>query len=641
VTARLYLWCLDHPRLGRPALMVAAVQALAIIAVCAAPQASASTNSMVLDWTGLRDSYGVPIGDYYLAIASVREQIAAMATGLSWNPDTWMAAMSHVLASVMTGLAAANILTAEAGLFIGIVAMALWLLKVTVSAYWLTVIGEIARAIAGAVIQVTTALGLLLLAVPIGVFAGAVTVKRGEAGRGWTMIGIALTLPAASVAIFDDPAGLMYGPDGLLAFARRVGFSVASAAIHNGALAGSAGAGQVDTLTASLITHTVRELLQLWNFGHVVDRVGGCGAAWSAAVSRGRPDGPIQAMAGCGDRAAVAFAQHLDGTNIWVGLVFVAAAGLLAVFIVVSGWAVLKVSVKAVWTTVILLPTLWLGAIPGAPQRRAADVVWQFFRHGVEVLVYIVYVSVIGLAVQRIVSAPLPAELGGTNAFAHVLMMGGVAIVALLLLRHIHADLSGRPGGGGLFRQATGVAVGMGMTAAFGAAGSAAMAGARKMGRRSGSGSELTPWEQLEAASNTAAAVHGAPQRGFDPVPAGEASGGPPRGGGAGGEGSGAVAREPSASADVAGLGEPVAVAVMSDGGGSVVESPRRRGRPPARGPAAQPDTTSVASTPTEIDVPAVPPMTESDDPEPIPPPEHEPPPYDDEPPDIGSFDSA
>ena len=51
-------------------------------------------------------------------------------------------------------------------------------------------------------------------------------------------------------------------------------------------------------------------------------------------------------------------------------------------------------------------------------------------------------------------SAPLPAELGGTNPFAHVLMMGGVAVAALMLLRHIRADLSGRPGGGGLWRQA-------------------------------------------------------------------------------------------------------------------------------------------------------------------------------------------
>lgn len=513
MTARIYLWYFDHPRLGRPALILTCLQVLAIVAVCAAPDASASTNSMVLGWTGLRDTYGVSIGNYYLAIASIRDQIMATAPDLGVDPATWARWMSHVFAVAMGGLAAANILTAEAGLFVGIVALALWLLKVTVSTYWLSVIGEIARAITGAVIQVTTSLGLLMLAVPIGVFAGVVTLKRGEAGRGWTMIGIALTMPAASMAIFSDPAGLMYGPDGLLAFGRRIGFSVASAATHNGALAGS---GQVDTLTASLITHTVREPVQLWNFGHVVDRVGGCGAAWSAAVTRGESDGPIRAMAACGDRAAVAYAQHLDGTNIWVGCVFILAAALLAWFMIVSGWAVLRVSVMAIWSTVIILPTLWLGAIPGAPQRRAADVVWQFFAHGIQTLIYIVYVSVVGLAVERIVSAPLPADLGGTNPFAHVLMMGGVAIAALMLLRHIRTDVSGRRNGGGLWRQAGSVAVGMGMSAALGGAGGAAAQGIKGLRRRPGSQNEPAPWEQMGA---EAAVVHGAAQPGFDSVP--------------------------------------------------------------------------------------------------------------------------
>ena len=159
-----------------------------------------------------------------------------------------------------------------------------------------------------------------------------------------------------------------------------------------------------DALTASLITHTVREPLQLWNFGQVVDRVGSCGSAWSAAVNRGQPDGPIRAMSSCGNTAAVSYAQHLDGTNIWVGLVFVVIALMLGAFMVLSGWAVLKVSVKAIYTTVILLPTLWLGAIPGAAQRRATAVVWQFFRHAIEVLVYIVFVSVMGLALESIVA---------------------------------------------------------------------------------------------------------------------------------------------------------------------------------------------------------------------------------------------
>ena len=464
----------------------------------------------------MKDGYGVPIGDYYLAIASVRDQITQAGPGVSWNPQTWLQWSMHALEAMAYSLTAANVLTAEAGLFIGVVAVALWVMKITVSTYWLTVIGEIARAIAGAVIQVTTQIGLLVLAVPIGVFCGVATIKRGEAGRGATMILIALTLPALSVAVFADPAGEMYGPNGLLAFGRRVGFSVAEAGTHNGSLAGPGGA-HVDALTASLITHTVREPLQLWNFGHVVDHVGGCGAAWSAAVRSGAGDAPIKAMAACGDRAAVAYAQQLDGNNIWVGAVFVLTALLLGFFMVVSGWAVLKVSVKAIWTTVIVLPTLWVGAIPGAPQRRALDVVWQFFRHGVEVMVYIVYVSAIGLAVERIVASPLPGELGGNNPFAHVLMMGAVSIAAYMLLRHIRAELSGRPRGRGLLGRGADVALGLGMHAATGGVGSAALAGAK--GLRAGLGGGRTPWEQLDKAADRAADVHGGPQPGVDPVP--------------------------------------------------------------------------------------------------------------------------
>jgi hypothetical protein len=81
------------------------------------------------------------------------------------------------------------------------------------------------------------------------------------------------------------------------------------------------------------------------------------------------------------------------------------------------------------------------------------------------VCVYIVYVSVIGLAVERMVSSPLPAQLGGTNPFAHVLMMGGVSIAAFLLLRHIRADLAGRLPRRGVFSRAVDGVLGMGMHA--------------------------------------------------------------------------------------------------------------------------------------------------------------------------------
>src|SRR5271163_3154424 len=458
MTARLQWWLLRHPRCGKPVLLLAGVQALALLAVWAAPRASASTNATVLNWTGLKDSYGVPIGDYYLAIASIPEQISQAGPGVNWDPASWARWSLHAMAVIASNLTTAHILTAEAGCFIGVIALALWIMKITVSSYWLAVVGELAHAITGGVIQVTTGLGLLLAVIPIGVFAGVVTIRRGEAGRGAMMVLGALGMPALSVALFADPAGEMYGPHGLLAFGRRVGFSVAQAARPGGVLAGAGFTGQVESLTGSLITHTVREPLQLWNFGHVVDRVGGCGPAWSAAVRSGVSDAPIRAMGRCGDRAALAYAEHLDGTNIWVGAVFVIAALLLGYFMAVSGWAVLKVSVQAIWTTAILLPALWLGGIPGAPRRLAMEVVWRFFRHGIEVTVYIVLVSVIGLAVEGIVSRPLPAELGGANPFAHVLMMGAVCYAALVLLRHVKADLSGRSGGRGLLGRVADVA---------------------------------------------------------------------------------------------------------------------------------------------------------------------------------------
>jgi hypothetical protein len=520
MTARPHDWLQRHPRCGKPSAVLAGVWALAVLAVRAAPQACAATNATVLNWTGLTDSDGVPIGDYFLAIASIPEQISQAGPGVNWDPASWASWSLHAMTVIAANLTTANIMTAEAGLFIGVVAVALWIMKITVSSYWLAVVGELARAVTGGVVKVTTGVGLLLAVIPVGVFAGVLTIRRGEAGRGAMMVLTALAMPALSVALFADPAGEMYGPHGLLAFGRRVGFSVAQAARPGGALSGAGLPGQVESLTGSLITHTVREPLQLWNFGHVVDRVGGCGPAWSAAVRSGASDAPIRAMGRCGDRAALAYAEHLDGTNIWVGAVFVAAALLLGCFMAASGWAVLKVSVQAIWTTAILLPALWLGAIPGAPRDRALQVVWQFCRHGVEVTVYIVLVSVIGLAVEGIVSRPLPAELGGANPFAHVLMMGAVCCAAFILLRHVTGDVSGRPRGRGLLGRSADVAVGAGIRAGMGGAGAAARGGLRGLRDRASSRGQ-TPWEQIDAAVSDPGAVLGAPRSGFEPVPSG------------------------------------------------------------------------------------------------------------------------
>jgi hypothetical protein len=528
MTAPTRYWLLRHPRVGRPLTILAWLQLLAATAVGTAPAATAATNAVVLNWTGLHDTSGVPVGDFYLSLASIQDQlIGGGPDARVWDPTTWAPWMMHGLKVMYTNFTAANILTAEAGIFVGIIAVSLWVMRLTISTYWLTVFGEIAKAISTAVITVTTRWGLVAITVPLGVFVGVLAIRRGEAGRGATMILLAIMMPTLALTVFSDPAGMMYGPDGLLMFGRRMGFSTAQAVTHNGAIGGGGFSGQVDTLTSSLITHVVREPLQVFNFGHVVDRVGSCASQYSAALQhgataaslQGSSDGPVKAMARCGDLAAVHYAQNLDGTNVFVGAVLVLAAVLFGWFMISAGASVFMVSVKAIYTTAKLLPSVLAGGVSGAAQHHARATVWRFFKHPVEAMVLITFVSTMGLAVERLISRPLPAELGGASPFAHVMIMGGASMTALYLLRHIRADLEGRAPGHGFVGGAVDLALGLGLRTGMGGAGKAVLGGARGLGRRLG-GDGKTPWERLdEQAAANPARVLGPPQDGFAPVP--------------------------------------------------------------------------------------------------------------------------
>jgi len=517
---RMQCWLLTHPRLARPLRVLALVQLLSVLAVTTAPHAAASTNAVILNWTGLHDNYGVPVGDLYLSLPSLADRLTQTGPHATVvDPTTWPAWLMHGIAVLFDSLTAANILTAEIGFFVGIFALALWLFRVTIASYWITVLGEIARAVSTAVISVTTRWGLVAITVPIGVFMGVLAFRRGEHGRGATLILLALFMPALAVAVFADPAGMMYGPDGLLQFSRRIAFSTAQAATHGGAISGGGFTAQVDALTSSLITHVVREPLQVFNFGHVVDRVGGCGPMVSEAWKQGAKDGPIQALIQCGNTSAVTYAQNLDGSNVVGGGILLMTALLFGGFMISAGASVLMVSVKAIYTSAKLLPAILAGGIDGAARQHAKSTVWQYFRHPLEAMVYILYVSVMGLAIERLVSRPLPAELGGASPFAHVLITAGASMVALYLLRHIRADLAGTHPGRGVMGRATDVALGMGMHAALRGTGRAALGGAR--GARGLFNRRQTPWEKMDeqAASASPQELLGPAQEGFDPVP--------------------------------------------------------------------------------------------------------------------------
>lgn len=525
---RLQYWLLTHPAVARPLKVLGLLYVLTCWAVSAAPQAAAATNAVVLNWTGLKDNYGVPAGDLYLSLASVRDLVTQTGPDASlWDPSSWWPWALHGMAVIADNWTAVNILTAEVSFAVGIITLGLWVFRLTVSTYWLTVLGEIARAVSAAVLQTVTWMGLAALTVPIGVGTGVWAIWRGERGRGTTLILMGFFIPGLTFTVFSDPAGLMFGQNGLLQFARRMAFSTAQAATHGTAISGGGFTGQVDTLTASLVTHTIREPLQVYNFGHVVDRVGNCGELVSAAYMRGASDGPIKALAQCGDTAAVAYAHSLGGSDVLGGAVLAVSSFLFTWFMCSAGFSVFKVSLRAIYTCAKLVPSVLAGGIAGAAQQHARATVWQFFKHPIEAMVYITFISVIGLAVERLITRTLPPELGGDNPFAHVLMVGAASVAALYLLGHLRADLEGPKSGRGMFGRAADVALGMGMHAALGGAGKAALGGARGLRNALGRGGK-TPWEQIDerAASADPQEVLGGPQEGFDPVPGDDAGSG-------------------------------------------------------------------------------------------------------------------
>ena len=97
-----------HPRWGHPARLFALLQGLSIVAVDVAPRATASTNATILNFTGLSDSYGVPIGDYYLAVASVTDQITQAGPSVTANPGSWAAWSVHTAGILLSCITVAT-----------------------------------------------------------------------------------------------------------------------------------------------------------------------------------------------------------------------------------------------------------------------------------------------------------------------------------------------------------------------------------------------------------------------------------------------------------------------------------------------------------------------------------------------------
>ena len=426
-----------HPRLRRVLTFWLTTHVLAVWAVAAAPPAFASTMAAALNWTGITDSYGVPVGSYYLSVVSTREAITEAGPDISLNPTSWFRWASNALTEALTHDSIATALQAQASVYIVMITLALWLLRFAMSSTWLYWLATWFRPLFDVLRNLLVELYVFPICLALGLAVGAYhLIGHGRRGSGWGIMLSTFMIGIISIILTKDPLTELYSDNGLLNQGRNLGFTVAQAAMNNGAIAPGGIQGQLSHLTAGIADATIRMPLQLWNFGGPVDGIGSCGGAYSQALLTGQPAAPAHAMAatsdgGCGAPQALSFAQHLDGSNVGIGFLFWALGACLTIFICYVTYSYIMVCGAAFLNTIMALFAAGPAMIKGRPRRRAGRRLREFFKHAFLVFVYVVYISFAAVILLKM-AAP-----GGYGAQVH--MTHPVALLVLIALMSVVA----------------------------------------------------------------------------------------------------------------------------------------------------------------------------------------------------------
>ncbi len=439
-TQRVAAWLAEHPTARRATTVLLAVHILVLWSVLTAPSAAAATAAAALGWTGLKDSDGVPLGDYFLSVVDTSEAVANNGRGVSvLDPSSMLGWVTQAAETAATHSTVAWWLTDEAAVFIFLIGISLWFLRFTLSSSWLVGLAQIGWPIYSAVNTLVNQMWLGPLAVTVCVCVGGWHMMRGRRGRGSAVIGSGALLFVLLITVFRDPITDLFSDHGLLAIGRATGFQIAEATRNGSYAPGQSLHAQLDALLSQLITAAVRQPLQVFNFGTVVDSIGGCRASWSAAVmaAGGQGPGPAHAMAGCGAPQALAHAQHLGANDFTLGLFFLLIAVLIGLFLWYIGITVLLVGLKALFFGVVVGPAFLVGI---AGLSRAAAYAkhcgWQLFSHAVQMIAFTAYLGVTAMAMSWVGSTRMLGA-GSLTVVPRMLLLGLAAVAAALLFRFI------------------------------------------------------------------------------------------------------------------------------------------------------------------------------------------------------------
>ncbi len=422
-----------HPRLRRVLIFALATHALAVWALISAPRATAATMAAALNWTGITDTYGVPIGAYFLSTVDTMEALTEGGPDVSVvDPGSWVRWGTHALTTGLTHETVASWVQAQASCYIFLIAAVLWLLKFAMSSTWLSWLATWFKPILEALRQLLVDLHVFPICLALGIGVGAFHILwHGRRGHGAAIILSAFAIGMFGLWLTRDPLGELTGNDGLINQARTLGFGVAQAATNNGPIAGGGTTGQLSHLTGVLADALLRAPLQIWNFGTTVDSIGSCGNAWSSAIMSGVRDAPAHAMASCGAPQALHYAQSIDGSVFALGIGFCLLGLFFAIFVTYVTYSYIMVCGAALLNAVMAIFAVGPAMIHGAPRRRARRRLEQFFRHAFLVFVYVLYTCVAALLILKTVApGGLAFQVGMTSPVAMLVLVALWSAVA-------------------------------------------------------------------------------------------------------------------------------------------------------------------------------------------------------------------
>lgn len=544
-------WLYEHPRARRAWLMAQLLWGGWLLALLTAPPASAaSAGAAELSWTGLHDSYGVPIGAHLVSTVPLLEALREQGPDFGLTPDSWGPALAAKSATALTYTGLAGMLAFESAALAFICAIGIWFVKFALSTTWLGWLAAAARPILASInamvswMQLEVGMGLICVAI------GAVVAVVKGVGRGLGIMFGGVIVIILTAWLLRDPIGTEVGDNGVLGIGRTIGFRLSQGFANNGSVSSGGITSQLDKLTSWLVDVLVREQVEQINFGRVIDDIPGCASIYSGALMSPSSVNPAHAVGTCAPDA-LAHAQQLSGgtAGLFGLLILVICVVLFALCYV--GAEVVRVGFKAFFHLVAIVPAAPFAIPPGPPREFVKRTAVKLVVHGVETLIATVGLGVLVILMANTTRGTLPGAIGMTHPVAKLVVMLLVGVFGAVGFRYLLRGLFGDRGLPGPVRIAKGVSGQSGRA-------ESALGGARNVGRRAGAtgewlsshtkknqgeaGGEADPKAPARKAHPTPGTERGAAERRPPTAPSGESARPTPSGPGRG-PGSGAGAR--------------------------------------------------------------------------------------------------